>query len=231
MCMNGGNLNQTWKFWKQKFTMYLKATEIIKKDDSTKCAQLLTLIGDEGIRIYNTFTYTNGQNETLEVLLKKFDDHFNPKANLTFERYKFLTCRQKEGQTIEQFITELKNLSLSCELEELRESLVRDLLVCGLKSDQLRAQLFDKDCKTLEDAVNFCINSESTKEQNRQISNGNGDNYGRQINVVHSKLRNNNPAKASPSHSNWTPNPNNQGCKKCRMIDMTVGNVANLNRH
>ncbi|KAH1028124.1 hypothetical protein HUJ05_001516 [Dendroctonus ponderosae] len=52
-----GNLCENWRFWKQRFQTYLLATEISKKEEVTQCAQLLTLIGEEGMRIFNTFDF------------------------------------------------------------------------------------------------------------------------------------------------------------------------------
>lgn len=212
-----GNLSENWKFWKQRFNTYLKATEICKKDESTKCAQLLTLIGDEGIRIYNTFTWNPDEEETLESLQEKFDAHLNPKKNLSFERHKFFTYRQAEGQTIEQFITELKNLSLSCEFGNLRESLVRDILICGIRSTFLREKLLQEDIATLEKAVQTCNNFESTRKQNRQISNGLGKEN--EVELVSFKSSSN----SSKSTFNRAPNKsgvrrwktNSKPCRKC----------------
>ena len=170
MCMSG-NLSENWKFWKQKFTNYLNATELAKKEETTKVAQLLTLIGDEGLRIYNTFQREEDKTETLKDILKKFEDHFNPQKNLTYERFKFLTCRQKEGQTMDQFTTELKGLSLSCEFEGLKDSLIRCILIIGLKNQNIREKLMTTE-GTLEEAIKICINSESTREQNRKNTNG-----------------------------------------------------------
>ncbi|KAJ8914894.1 hypothetical protein NQ315_016046 [Exocentrus adspersus] len=44
------NVAEAWKLWKQRFQKYLTATELSKKDGETKCAQLLTLIGEEELK-------------------------------------------------------------------------------------------------------------------------------------------------------------------------------------
>ena len=49
-----------------------------------------------------------------------------------FERYKFWECKQQEGETIDQFITELKTRAKSCEFGEQTESMIRDRLVFGV---------------------------------------------------------------------------------------------------
>lgn len=218
MVMNG-NLAENWKFWKQRFITYLKATEIAKKDESTKCAQLLTLIGDEGIRIYNTFIWS--EEETLELLQAKFDNHFNPKKNLTYERHKFFTYRQLEDQTVDQFIIELKNLSLSCEFENLREALVKDMLVCGLRSTYIREKLLQEDVPTLEKAVQICVNLENTKHQSKLISNGLNHEKTEvdAISSKHSRHHNSYSPRFQPSRPTYHPSMSNgrskPACQKC----------------
>lgn len=171
-----GNLSENWRFWKQRFLTFLKATEMDKKPEATKCAQLLTFVGEEGIRIYNTFKFEENEVDKFEKLIEKFDDHFNLKRNLAFERYKLLKCKQKEGQTIENYIVEVKNLALSCELEILENSLVKDIITCGISSESLREKiLLSEQIKTLEDLTKLCISSESTRQRNKVISNGQGD--------------------------------------------------------
>lgn len=50
-----GNLELNWLNWKQKFRNYLLATEKTSKSDEIKIAIFLTLNGDKGVKIYNTF--------------------------------------------------------------------------------------------------------------------------------------------------------------------------------
>lgn len=105
-----GNIAENWKFWRQKFETYLQATEISKKEEMVQCAQLLTLIGDAGLRIYNTFAFHDNERNKIGTLIKKFEEYFNPRRNLTYERHKFLTYKQ-DDETVEEYITHLKNLA------------------------------------------------------------------------------------------------------------------------
>lgn len=184
-----GNLSENWKWWIQRFQTYLTATELNKKEEATQCAQLLTLIGEEGMRIYNTFEFLEQDKNKIKVLIKKFDEHFSPKKNLSFERHKFFTRRQNIYETIEQYVTELKNLSLSCELGTLRDSVVKDILICGIKDDKTREKLLETDVETLDQAVKICYNTETTKERNKLISNGKGSNEEAAMSSTDGKIR------------------------------------------
>lgn len=45
---------------------------------------------------------------TLDEVLKKFDQHCMPQKNVTMESYKFNNMAQKERQTFNDFLTELR---------------------------------------------------------------------------------------------------------------------------
>ena len=88
----------------------------IEQDEKVQCAILLHTIGEEALEIDNTFRLATGEDRNkIADLKKKFEDYFNPRKNTVFERYKFWECKQQEGESINQFITELKARAKSCE--------------------------------------------------------------------------------------------------------------------
>ncbi|XP_014670611.1 PREDICTED: uncharacterized protein LOC106811486 [Priapulus caudatus] len=73
-----GNLGENWKTWRQRFELYLTASGAVRKDGATKIAILLHTIGDKGIKIYNTFTYEDQEdNDNLDVVLQKFNEYYS----------------------------------------------------------------------------------------------------------------------------------------------------------
>ncbi|KAH1015394.1 hypothetical protein HUJ05_013126 [Dendroctonus ponderosae] len=149
------NLSENWKFWRQRFQTYMLATEVSKKAEITQCVQLLTLIGDEE------------EINRIQPLLRKFDEHFTLKKNLTFVRHKFLAYKQTENETVEQFITELRNLAIPCEFGDLKDGLVKDILICGVSSAELREKLLQNDVAILDEASKMYISTQSCKERYR----------------------------------------------------------------
>jgi hypothetical protein len=61
-----------------------------------------------------------------------FQDYCSPRKNITFMRHKLFTCKQRDGQSFDELVTELKKRSAECEFETLRESLIRDIIICGI---------------------------------------------------------------------------------------------------
>ena len=98
-----GNLSENWERWKKEFKFYLTATESDEKGDDVKTSRLLTTIGEKARDVYYTFTFaTEGA---------KFDEYFSPRKNLPYTRFKFFTYNQTNGQTIDEYVTELKSRS------------------------------------------------------------------------------------------------------------------------
>ena len=94
----------------------MTASGKIEQDEKVQCAILLHTIGEEALEIDNTFRLATGEDRNkIADLKKKFEDYFNPRKNTVFERYKFWECKQQEGESINQFITELKARAKSCE--------------------------------------------------------------------------------------------------------------------
>ena len=61
-----------------------------------------------------------------------------PGQNITLLRYKFLTYKQKQDQSIDEFMTQLKKLSSDCEFGKLKNSLTKDIVAIGVIDESLR---------------------------------------------------------------------------------------------
>ena len=92
--------------------------------------------------IYNTFAWdAEGDEMKVDKIIEKFKAYCNPRKNITYERHVFNTRNQKAGQSIDQYVTDLRTKAKTCEFGTLCESLIRDRVVCGIMDDKLRARL------------------------------------------------------------------------------------------
>ncbi|KAB0794830.1 hypothetical protein PPYR_11669 [Photinus pyralis] len=148
------NLSYEWKRWFTQFKIYLRATSLEREENGRKVALLLHHMGPEALEIFNSFD-VNIDSVTYDNLISKFEKHFTPKTNISIERHKFFTRRQLEGESLEEFVTALSNLSLTCDFTELRESLVKDIFTCGLNSGfaEVKQKIISEGAITLDKAV------------------------------------------------------------------------------
>ena len=134
-----GNLRDNWRRWVQRFDLCLKASGKIKEKEDVQCGILLYVIGEEAMGLYNTFQFATEEDRTkLDVLKSKFEEYVNPRKNTVFERYRFWEYKQQEGETIDQFITELKTRAKSWEFGDQHDSMIRDRIVFGVSDTRLK---------------------------------------------------------------------------------------------
>jgi hypothetical protein len=156
-----GNLSENWQKWRQELEIYLNATE--KDGKSMKISILLTCIGKQGREIYNTFQFVEGEEMKFKVVVQMFQDYCSPRKNIRFMRHKFFTCKQRDGQSFDEFVTELKKRSAECEFEALRESLIRDIIICGINDNRLRERLLREPELSLQKTIQIGHAAEETK--------------------------------------------------------------------
>eukprot|EP00794_Sanderia_malayensis_P021043 gene21043-23098_t len=166
-----GNVAQTWKTWRKAFDFYLVATESDAKSDKIKTSILLTCIGECGREIYEIFEFaTEGNALKLKPFLDQFEAYCNPRSNTTINRHKFFTHRQIEVQTFNHFVTELRTLSAECEFENLRDSLIKDMIICGVSDRAPRERMLREPKIDLKKAIELGLAAEQTKQHAKQLT-------------------------------------------------------------
>ena len=88
----------------------------------------------------------------LVTIKNKFEGHFIAKRNIIFERVKFNVRVQNEGELVENF-TDLHCLAKHCEFSALKDQLIRDRIVVGLRNKKLSEKLQLDPNLTLEKAT------------------------------------------------------------------------------
>ncbi|KAF2892657.1 hypothetical protein ILUMI_13514 [Ignelater luminosus] len=76
----------------------------------------LSFLGKAGIDIYNTFDVDDNK-MTLSEIISLFDECYVPKANVSVEMFKFNNLQQKPGQSVQQYLMELKTQAALCQFE------------------------------------------------------------------------------------------------------------------
>ena len=71
--------------------------------------------------------------KTFEEIVKLVRDHLTPPSSCIVRRFYFNSRFQKETETVEQFVAELRRLSEYCEFGGSLDEMLRDRLVCGLR--------------------------------------------------------------------------------------------------
>ena len=81
------------------------------------------------------------------------------------ERYKFNTRTQGKSEAIDQFVTDLRNMSKNCAFGAIADELIRDRIVCGTNSERVKERLLRDNELTLPKAITVCRADEESKRQ------------------------------------------------------------------
>lgn len=109
------------------------------------------------------------------------------------------------GQTIENFISELKKLTEKCKFENLNDSMIVTAIACGINNNMIRERLLQEDNPTLERTIDLCHIIDTSKVRSEAIAKSGTDNN-IEISVV---SRNKNQYKKLEHVKNV------RNCKKC----------------
>ena len=113
---------------------------------------------------------TKEDNITVKALFQKFEDYCLPQKNLIVERRRFFTRNQQHDETIDAYITQLRNLSSTCEFRDVKEGLILYKLVDGIQSNKIRDTLLRKEAdSTLKKAIDVCRADETTSQEMKII--------------------------------------------------------------
>jgi len=78
---------------------------------------------------------------TYDDIVKALREFHVPKKNVLSERYTFRARKQQNGESLSEYIAALKGLVATCEFGATLEEQLRDQVVYGISSKELRTKL------------------------------------------------------------------------------------------
>ena len=153
-----GDRADNWKIWKQRWDNYCIITGLLDQPEDYKCAMLLHSIGIEAMRIFNGLKFSDGEDRNnMADVIKKFDQHFLGQTQEFFERFQFNRRNQESGESIDEYVSVLRNMAKTCGFCDcMRELLIMDRILLGILDDKTREELLSTHDLTLVKALEIC---------------------------------------------------------------------------
>ena len=107
--------------------------------------------------IADKFPTTNIATVNLTDLLKNCKECFEKPKNETLDRLKFLSRKQKEGESLKQFWNELNGLASKCNFGAITESLVKDVFIVNMNNKEVQQKLCTEPKTNVNDNIQFAI--------------------------------------------------------------------------
>ena len=151
-----------WQRWKKRFEHFRDASGLSAVAEQSQISTLLYSLGDDVLLSTNI---TEEQLKKYDDVLAKFAEHFKVRQNIIFERAKFNKRVQLDGESFEQYITAVYHLADTCNFGNLKEDLIRDRLVVGIRDQALSQQLQMDPELTLDKAKKRIRQKEAVQQQ------------------------------------------------------------------
>ncbi|XP_069133160.1 uncharacterized protein [Argopecten irradians] len=120
--------------------------------------------------IRNIVSPAKPSDKTYDELITAIRSHLKPKPLIIAERFKFHQRKQKEGETVSQFLAhELRKLSEHCNFEGFLNDALRDRFVCGLTSAATQRKLLSEADLTLKRAMDIAVSMELADCESRKL--------------------------------------------------------------
>ena len=166
-----------WPKWKRRFEQFLSASGLDKEDEARQVNTLLYSLGDGAEDVLTSTCIPDADRKKYGKVIEKFDAHFKVRRNIIFERARFNKRDQREGESVEEYITALYSLIETCEYGALKEELLRDRLVVGIRDSKVSEALQMNAELTLEKAKKTIRQKEAVREQTQQLQGSDNNNH------------------------------------------------------
>lgn len=94
-------------------------------------------MGEEAEAVLESTNISAAGKKVYNTVIEKFDAFFKVRRNIIFERARFNSRKQKEGETAEEYIMQLYKLAENCNYGDLTNEMIRDRLVVSIRNATL----------------------------------------------------------------------------------------------
>jgi hypothetical protein len=219
LSLHEGNVAENWRKFKLAWTNYELASGFAKKAEDVRVAALLTVIGEDAVETYQTFTWTTAGDEAKIVeVLKAFESYCNPRKNVMFDTYRFSCRKQEDGEPVDSYVTALRRLAENCEFQD-KDRRLRDQVVLGLREEKVRERILREEDPDLKKVLEIVRANEIAVHQSQIMKEGYQEEANR---VQRARFQKNNhgqrdeePSQKKQGTAKATPNSADKPKREC----------------
>ena len=156
-----------WPLWEMQFKSFLFLNKVT---DETAVHMLCIHLHPDGLqRLIDLCRPRKVTEVKHEDLLKLLSQYYTPEINEVMASYRFFRCVQTDGQSITQYVAELRKAASLCNFDS-PERVLRDMFVQGIKSDAIRQRLLADPKLTFDTAVQKALASEAAARDAQEMA-------------------------------------------------------------
>ena len=152
-----------WPQWLRDFELFLVGSGVV--DEGQKKAILLYVVGSAAREVYYTL---KKDDDDYKAVKKVFGDYFMPLKNLDYEIFSFGQLRQRETESMDDFIVRLRVAAGKCEFANADQE-IKKQIIAGCKSVKLKEHILAQQGMALADIQTKARMSEAAWTQAKAI--------------------------------------------------------------
>ena len=143
------------------------------KGQGERVTYILLWVGQEGLRMYNTWELTEADKQDVDVIWDKFQSLIEPKSNYRLSRFHLQKFRQTNTETVDEYMTRCRTQARKCRFRDAVETDERltEQLIVGVRHGKVQEKLLCRDeTLTLDAAMDIARTHEATLANMQQFA-------------------------------------------------------------
>ncbi|XP_064083024.1 LOW QUALITY PROTEIN: uncharacterized protein LOC135199038 [Macrobrachium nipponense] len=139
---DSGDSVASWNTFKGQWKSYEEASGLDERSSTERLVTFLRVVGKDAINIYNSFSWSEERDaRNIEKVIEKFETLCLSDRSSRFHRYLFHKREQETAEKVDDYVADVRNLAESCGFGDLKETLICDKIIFGLKEQYLKEEL------------------------------------------------------------------------------------------
>ena len=160
------NIEKEWKHWFRTFENFIGNLTFEGEAAAQQTAKLQTLTNYVSATVYEYISEAVTYNGAIEILKALY---VKPK-NVIYNRHKLLNHSQSEDENVDQFMSQLEQLSKHCDFtavsaEQNRKEYIREAFINGQRSSDIQQRLLENNNISLDEAYSKARTLELAQKQ------------------------------------------------------------------
>ncbi|XP_063636207.1 uncharacterized protein LOC134806785 isoform X2 [Cydia splendana] len=162
----------SWRSYCDRLESYFVVNDV---KDERKLPTLISVVGETAYELMvNLCSPKKPAEMTFKEVVAVMEKHLQPTPSVLAERFRFRQYRQVKGQTVAQYVAELKKMARFCDFKTTLDDNMRDQFVCGLSSDLIRQRLFAEGEINFAKSVSLALSLEAAERDSVAVEGGGG---------------------------------------------------------
>ena len=203
---------ESWPSYIERLGHYFVANDV--KDSNKKRAILLSSCGVNTYAVIRNLLAPNlPSTKSFDQIVEAAGKHFNPKPSSIVQRFRFNSRARKEGESVAEFVAQLRQLSEHCQFGDTLNDMLRDRIVCGINDQRIQRRLLAESDLTLARAMELSLAMESAdKDADTLKAGATGTNAQPVLQMSDTGGRGRSQTKRNPGRADQTRNAT---CYRC----------------